>query len=170
MSIRPIRFVVLCVACCLLAAGLALSQTTTKSTTKKATPANKPTTTSARKGRATKGRTSTAAAPVARYRQAAPTPDRYKEIQQALVDKGYLKSEPNGVWDNDSADALKQFQTDKNLPPTGKITAASLIGLGLGPKNEGNIAAAAGAPAASPEPAAPAPPAPATAPSPAPAN
>jgi peptidoglycan hydrolase-like protein with peptidoglycan-binding domain len=70
----------------------------------------------------------------ARYHQLAPTPDRYREIQQALADKGYLKSEPTGVWDAESADALRQFQTDRNLPPTGKLTAASLIGLGLGPK------------------------------------
>jgi hypothetical protein len=66
--------------------------------------------------------------------QLAPTPDRYRDIQQALVDKGYLKSAPTGVWDNESADALRQFQADKNLPVTGKINAQSLIGLGLGPK------------------------------------
>jgi peptidoglycan hydrolase-like protein with peptidoglycan-binding domain len=62
-----------------------------------------------------------------------PTPERYKEIQQALVDKGYLKSEPNGVWDAQSIDALRQFQTDKKLSVTGRISSASLIGLGLGP-------------------------------------
>lgn len=162
MSLSPIRLAVLGVVGCLLAAGLALPQTTKPATTaKKTTTPKKTTTTSARKGKTTKGRPSST--PAARYRQAAPTPDRYKEIQQALVDKGYLKSEPNGVWDNDSADAMKQFQTDKNLPPTGKITAASLIGLGLGPKNDGNLAAAG----------APAPPAtvpPATEPAPASAN
>jgi peptidoglycan hydrolase-like protein with peptidoglycan-binding domain len=64
----------------------------------------------------------------------APTPDRYREIQQALIDKGYLKSEPNGVWDAQSQDALRQFQTDRKLSPTGKLSAASLIALGLGPK------------------------------------
>jgi hypothetical protein len=65
-----------------------------------------------------------------------PTPERYREIQQALVDKGYLKSDPNGVWDAQSVDALRQFQTDKNLSPTGKISSASLIDLGLGPKSD----------------------------------
>ncbi|HEX4137974.1 MAG TPA: peptidoglycan-binding domain-containing protein [Bryobacteraceae bacterium] len=74
---------------------------------------------------------------VAAYRQTVPTPDRYKEIQQALVDKGYLKSEANGVWDNDSVEALRQFQTDQKLTPTGKLTSASLIALGLGPKTDG---------------------------------
>jgi peptidoglycan hydrolase-like protein with peptidoglycan-binding domain len=67
-------------------------------------------------------------------RQLTPAPDRYREIQQALADRGYLKSEPNGVWDDQSAEALKQFQTDQHLSPTGKISALSLINLGLGPK------------------------------------
>lgn len=67
-----------------------------------------------------------------RTRQQAPTLERYKQIQQALAAKGYLKSEPNGVWDTQSVDALKQFQTDQKLAPSGKINAASLIGLGLG--------------------------------------
>jgi hypothetical protein len=69
-----------------------------------------------------------------RNRQMAPTPERYKEIQQALADKGYLTSEPNGVWDAQSSDALLRFQTDKKLSPTGKLSSASLISLGLGPK------------------------------------
>ncbi|HWF09950.1 MAG TPA: peptidoglycan-binding domain-containing protein [Bryobacteraceae bacterium] len=91
-----------------------------------------------RKGKSSTKRSSPARA--APTRQSAPTPERYKEIQQALAEKGYLKSEPNGVWDADSADALRQFQTDKNLTPTGKITAASLIGLGLGPKQADTMA------------------------------
>jgi Putative peptidoglycan binding domain len=69
-------------------------------------------------------------------RQAAPSSDRYKEIQQALASKGYLKSEPSGVWDADSVAAMRQFQTDRKLDPSGKLTAASLIDLGLGPKPE----------------------------------
>src|SRR5580698_261322 len=78
-----------------------------------------------------------------RPRQSGPTPERYREIQQALVDKGYLKSEPSGVWDAQSTDALRQFQTDQKLTPTGKITAASLIGLGLGPKESDDASRAA---------------------------
>ena len=74
-----------------------------------------------------------------RSRQTVPTPERYKEIQEALATKGYLKSDPNGVWDAQSAEALKQFQTDHNLSPTGKLSAASLIGLGLGPKAAGAV-------------------------------
>ena len=69
-----------------------------------------------------------------RSSQAAPTPDRYKEIQQALVDKGYLHGEPNGEWGADSGEALKRFQADQNLTPDGKINSLSLIAMGLGPK------------------------------------
>jgi len=69
-----------------------------------------------------------------RSTQQAPTPERYKEIQQALASKGYLHGEPSGKWDGDSADALKRFQTDQNLTPDGKINSLSLIALGLGPK------------------------------------
>jgi Putative peptidoglycan binding domain len=90
-----------------------------------------PTTSKTRTGK--NGKKTAAAAP-ARYRQLQPTPERYKEIQQALIDKGYLKHEPTGVWDQDSASALQQFQTDRKLSPTGKISSASLINLGLGPK------------------------------------
>ena len=76
-----------------------------------------------------------------RARQLSPTPDRYKEIQKALADRGYLKNEPNGTWDSDSKEAMRKFQNDQKLDPSGKITAASLIALGLGPKNESQTAA-----------------------------
>jgi peptidoglycan hydrolase-like protein with peptidoglycan-binding domain len=66
--------------------------------------------------------------------QTAPTPDRYKEIQEALVKKGYLHGEANGVWNQDSADALRRFQQDQNLQADGKLDSLSIIALGLGPK------------------------------------
>lgn len=66
--------------------------------------------------------------------QQAPTPDRYREIQAALAEKGFFKGEPNGVWDANSVEALKAFQREKSLNPTGKLDAVSLIALGLGPK------------------------------------
>jgi len=91
------------------------------------------TTSPARRG-VTAKKTTRRGAPSA-ARQAAPTPERYKEIQEALASKGYLKSEPSGVWDAESAEAMRQFQTDRKLDPSGKLTAAALIDLGLGPKN-----------------------------------
>lgn len=105
------------------------------------------TTASSRKSSTTrrKGRTRTAASRRGTYRQLAPTPDRYKEIQKALADRGYLKTEPNGVWDSNSQQAMRAFQSDQKLDPTGKLTAASLIGLGLGPKHDASPNAAASA-------------------------
>ena len=134
-------------------AALALPQagTTTSSSPKASPPAalpknaattakkNTPTKTAAKKN--TKKKT-VSRPPV----QIQPTKDRYREIQQALADKGYLKSEPNGVWDGQSAEALRQFQTDRKLDPTGKINAPSLIGLGLGPKFDEGSAVPPGIP------------------------
>ena len=72
-----------------------------------------------------------------RSAQRTPTPQRYKEIQQALAEKGYLQSSaPNGVWDATSVEALKRFQSDQNLEASGKIDSLSLIALGLGPKRD----------------------------------
>lgn len=83
-----------------------------------------------------------------RNRQLSPTPERYKEIQDALVSKGYLPADQaNGRWSDSSTEALKKFQTDQNLDGSGKINSLSLIALGLGPKRDN---------AAAPKPAAPA--------------
>ncbi len=69
-----------------------------------------------------------------RSTQQVPTPDRYREIQQALADKGYLAGAVNGQWGEDSTEALKRFQKEQNLAVTGKLDSVSLIALGLGPK------------------------------------
>ena len=68
--------------------------------------------------------------------QTHPDSVRYKEIQQALADKGYFKGEVNGQWGDDSVAAIKQFQADQKLPDDGKISASTLIDLGLGPKHD----------------------------------
>ena len=65
--------------------------------------------------------------------QAGPTSDRYREIQEALAAKGYLKTPPTGVWDQESTEAMKRFQADQKLTSTGKLNSLSLIALGLGP-------------------------------------
>lgn len=64
-----------------------------------------------------------------------PTAERYKQIQQALVSKGYYRGEIDGKWGPDSISALQRFQTDQGIENEGKITALALIGLGLGPKH-----------------------------------
>jgi peptidoglycan hydrolase-like protein with peptidoglycan-binding domain len=71
-----------------------------------------------------------------RYGQMEPTPERYKEIQQALIDKGYLAGPADGKWGAECSTGLKKFQQDQHLDPTGKLDALSLIALGLGPKRE----------------------------------
>lgn len=86
-----------------------------------------------------------------RYRQAAfrapvravrvayiqnPSNDRYREIQQALADKGYYTAEVTGAWDSASIESLNRFKTDQKLRADGKLCSLSLIALGLGPKYE----------------------------------
>lgn len=79
--------------------------------------------------------------------QMQPSTDRYKEIQQALADKGYFRGMPDGTWGSESVDALKRFQKDQNLDPDGKIGSLSLMALGLGPKR--GVASAQSAPSGS---------------------
>ena len=72
-----------------------------------------------------------------RNRQTAPTPERYREIQQALATKGYLNADQvTGHWTDASAGAMRKFQADQKLDPNGKINSLSLIALGLGPRHE----------------------------------
>ncbi len=74
---------------------------------------------------------------VARKRtQTQPTPERYMEIQEALIGRGLLQGPATGKWDADSVSALREFQASQKLEPTGKINALSLIRLGLGPKRD----------------------------------
>lgn len=63
-----------------------------------------------------------------------PTAARYKQIQQALKDKGYYLGKIDGKWGPESVSALQRFQTEQGIDNEGKITALALIGLGLGPK------------------------------------
>ncbi len=94
----------------------------------------KPARVSAKAGKRGRHARVAAAPPVATWRrgQMEPTADRYKEIQQALASKGYLKSEPSGSWDAASQDAMRRFQADQKLDQSGTITARSLSALGLG--------------------------------------
>ncbi len=121
-------------------APVAAKKSTGKAVSGKAAPAKAGTKAASGKAAPRKGGKAVAvkAAPF-RSRQMQPTQERYKEIQEALVAKGYLKSEPTGVWGPESVDALKQFQTEQNIQPTGKLNSRSIIGLGLGPKTAGPL-------------------------------
>lgn len=70
--------------------------------------------------------------------QTAPTPDRIKEIQEALAKAGSYKGEPTGKWDDNTTEAMKHFQISNGLQPTGKLGALSLQKLGLGSESAGH--------------------------------
>jgi len=113
-----------------------------KAPAKPAVSTAKTTRPAARTASATRG--SKKAAPVSRTtwrnRQMSPAPERYKEIQEALVAKGYLSSEDaNGAWNTASTEALKRFQSEQNIESNGKINSLSLIALGLGPKRDNSV-------------------------------
>src|SRR4030088_294496 len=85
-----------------------------------------------KKGATTAGRKAAPKRPTTtwRNRQLAPSADRYREIQTALATRGYLRSEDaTGVWNQESSDALKKFQTEQNIESSGKINSLSLIAL-----------------------------------------
>jgi peptidoglycan hydrolase-like protein with peptidoglycan-binding domain len=88
---------------------------------------------------------------VRRVAQQQPTPERYKEIQQALAQKGYFHGPVDGVWGADSTDALKRFQREQNLEEDGKIGSLSLIALGLGPQRGAASASPPAPPDSSPK-------------------
>jgi peptidoglycan hydrolase-like protein with peptidoglycan-binding domain len=94
--------------------------------TKKSTPKRHHTSKSAKKP--------AAAATSHRSTQQTPTTDRFREIQQALMSKGYFNGPADGNWGAASVDALKRFQREQNLTEDGKIGSLSLIALGLGPQ------------------------------------
>ena len=81
-----------------------------------------------------KSRSKKSVASARRSTQQQPTAERYKEIQQALAERGYFSGNVDGNWGSDSVDALKRFQREQNLTDDGKLGSLSLIALGLGPK------------------------------------
>ncbi|MFM2125647.1 MAG: hypothetical protein RL328_2098 [Acidobacteriota bacterium] len=111
-----------------LAVALSLSplaaKTSATSTSPKATASKKTAKTTSAKNKTKK--------PV-RVAQQHPSSERYLEIEQALVDRGYLE-QADGNWGNESVVALKKFQQDQELTADGKLGALSLTALGLGPR------------------------------------
>jgi hypothetical protein len=100
--------------------------TATKSTSKTASSKKGATSASAKN----KKGTPTKKAVTWRNRQMAPSSDRYREIQGALAERGYLQPEDaTGSWNQASMEALKKFQSEQNLDSSGKINSLSLIAL-----------------------------------------
>jgi len=118
----------------------ASKKTAAKKSTAKSSKSSGKTTASAKKSGSSKSSSSKQASSkqvATRYRRSSqkePAPDRYKEIQQSLSDKGYFGGPVNGAWGPESVEALKRFQRDQNIGDDGKLGSLSLIALGLGPK------------------------------------
>ena len=55
------------------------------------------------------------------------------DAQQALVDKGYDPGTVDGLWGGKTANALRAFQQDSDLPQTGKLDKATATLLGVQP-------------------------------------
>lgn len=69
--------------------------------------------------------------------QAAPTPERITEIQDALARRGAFAGTTSGKWDDATVAAMKKFQASNGLNPSGKLDALSLQKLGLGSETAG---------------------------------
>jgi peptidoglycan hydrolase-like protein with peptidoglycan-binding domain len=115
------------------AASIATRKTSSAATSRKGSATTGRKGTTARKGTSTTARRHIPAAPP---RQSTPSPARYREIQQALAERGYTDSTPDGVWGAQWVDSLRRFQADQNLQVDGKLGALSIIALGLGPKRQ----------------------------------
>jgi peptidoglycan hydrolase-like protein with peptidoglycan-binding domain len=84
-----------------------------------------------------KGATSKKKVKPTAHGQKTPTPDRVREIQDALNRQGVFDGQPTGKWDDATVDAMKKFQDKHGINPTGKIDASTLNKLGLGPETAG---------------------------------
>ncbi len=104
-----------------------------------ATPVKPPAASAAKSTQKTKKRRRRAAHLAPSY-QLHPDPERYRQIQQALAERGYFTGQVNGEWNDDSVAALRHFQADQKLDGDGKIDALSLKALGLGAKHDGTTA------------------------------
>ena len=118
--------------------GLAAPQKTRKASPTRKLPVATKSSSPARKVAGTSRKRTVRRRSVASWQrgQQEPAPERYTEIQQALIAKGYLPGPATGKWGPESVDALRRFQQDQKLTPTGKLDSLSLIGLGLGPNRE----------------------------------
>lgn len=104
------------------------SAASNKQSPSKTTPQGKRSPSGSRRGR------SAARKKAAPRGQQRPTAERYREIEEALAARGYLLEEPSGKWGPNAVEALRNFQADHDLSPTGRLDALCLTQLGLGPK------------------------------------
>jgi peptidoglycan hydrolase-like protein with peptidoglycan-binding domain len=62
------------------------------------------------------------------------SPDQIRQLQQALNENGFNAGEVDGVFGARTREALKRFQTQAGLPPTGELDAQTLTAVGHGDK------------------------------------
>jgi hypothetical protein len=67
--------------------------------------------------------------------QQQPDPQRVLQIQQALLDRGYISFQPNGAWDEATLAPLRKIADDRGWQTTNVPDARVLILLGLGGPN-----------------------------------
>lgn len=70
-----------------------------------------------------------------KHGQQQPDTPRVRQIQQALLGKGYISFQPNGAWDEATLAPLRKIADDRGWQTTNVPDARVLILLGLGGPN-----------------------------------
>lgn len=58
-------------------------------------------------------------------------PGTVRDVQQALAQRGYFSGQADGNWNEQSEQALREFQRAQGLEPTGQFDQQTLSALGL---------------------------------------
>ncbi len=66
--------------------------------------------------------------------------ERVTEIQEALIKRGYLEGPASGLYDENTSQAMKQFQGANKLPTTGLPSAHTLKRLGVAKRSNDGYA------------------------------
>lgn len=81
-----------------------------------------------------------APAPAPTPRASGIPPERVMEIQNALLKVGYYQGEANGVYDENTKQAMKQYQQANNLQASGMPSAHALKKLGVAKRKNDDYA------------------------------
>lgn len=82
----------------------------------------------------------TAAAPRPRSLASGISTERVTEIQNALIQAGFLAGPASGTYDESTGDAMKKFQSRHGLPATGLPSAHTLKQLGVSKRSNDGYA------------------------------
>jgi hypothetical protein len=64
-----------------------------------------------------------------------------RQIQARLKQQGYLDKAPDGTWDNDTSEALADYQDASGLPSTGQLDGMTIYILGIATPPAGGASA-----------------------------